>query len=371
MLAGSTRVTDKLPRASANSSSMSLAPVREYRLAAELRRSCWYVIAALPLLGVVLFWVQGFTEGLVNERPSPVGSAIVCLVFLSTAIAMAWPLLWRLRVDAQGISRRRWFWWDHWSWLDIASGRIRKQHPIALVDPGRPWWRGKLSIGYLQGGDAKQVIDRINEHYRLPPPPVVPATLTIRYGFRRSATFDSKGIHHVASDKSRDYGWREARYVHIERVEPLRRDFVNLVIALPDQELELRLVTSEGGTWPSWQGAAAEEINEFLHRHVPRGKIDVIIAGQLPKRREEVERALQKITKTQREARLVLAVCLCALFAWLMWIAIGRGVLAALGVGVAMAVFYGALVAFMLMDRAPHKSIAPLKARLAELSKTQ
>src|SRR5688572_13289601 len=116
---------------------------KEYSLAPELRRCCWYVIAAWPALAVVFFLVARFCAG-----RGPGDMAFGLALFSLLAVAPAALLRWRVRIDDQGVSRRLFWRWDVWTWADLASGRIRKLHPYKLLDPARPWWRRTLNLEF-------------------------------------------------------------------------------------------------------------------------------------------------------------------------------------------------------------------------------
>ena len=174
------------------------------------------------------------------------------------------PLRWSLRIDDQGIGRRFLFRWDVWSWADISSGRIEKRHPYTLVDPKCPWWRRKLSLEYMTRADISHTMEVINTYYQLPTAPQVPDILEIKYGAfrRRLARFDSKGVHLQGGRDMRQYLWSEVRRVHVTRMDPLRHDFKSLELVLPDREIELKLVSTQYGTHPSWSGATGEAVDK-------------------------------------------------------------------------------------------------------------
>ena len=132
-------------------------PHREYRIAAELRRCCWYAIFGAVGLMIVFYWTASCVRNLGGADTS-----VGCILFALSAAAMTLPLRWRLRVDAAGVARRRFFAWDLWSWSDLGSGRIRKVHPCTLHDPERPWWRRWLRLGWLAPDDLQEV-NTLNE----------------------------------------------------------------------------------------------------------------------------------------------------------------------------------------------------------------
>jgi hypothetical protein len=256
-------------------------------IAPDLRRSVYYVLASAAPLALSGFLVSRYVRG------EPVASAAGLSVFLLLAcMTMIAPLRWAVRIDHQGIARRRCFAWNAlWTWDDISSGRIEKQHPYTLSDPGRPWWRRNLHLEYVGAADIARAMSRINEHYRLPSPPQLPEELKIKLGVRRLVRFCANGIEVRDGQEYREYRWSEVRRVHITRMDPVRRDFKAMELVLPDREIELRLLTHEAAPG-SWQGATAEVINEYLAWRVPAQRIETDVVGERPARRSDVEKRL-------------------------------------------------------------------------------
>ncbi len=327
---------------------------KEYRIAAKLRRCCWYVIIATPGIICVALWV-----GRIVPKRDMVSLCIGCALL---AAALLLPLRWRMRVGPNGVARRLLFNWDTWPWSDFASGRLQKLHPCTLLDPERPWWNRRLRLGCMAADDIREVMAAINVHYRLPPPPDVPDRLTIKYGWRRSAVLDDKGIHLLVRGQPREYLWRDVRNVHITRMDQIRRDFASLLLTLPEQEIELKLISHQGGTSPSWRSATSEQINEFLLGNLDSDKIDISIAGEQPTKREHVEKKLEAARKQKREMVIIGAVFLTLIVGFLAWMAVDEGIFAALGMGAMLAIWPGSV--FVMMYRLQVKKVDELTAAL-------
>ncbi|NOX55209.1 MAG: hypothetical protein GXP27_12390 [Planctomycetes bacterium] len=315
--------------------------VREYQIAPEWRRTCWLAIVGLAAIGLTTYWIFRFVQ-----NRGPLETALPCLFYAICAVGAALPLRWRLRIDQHGISRRR-LGWDLWEWSDFASGRIRKRLWYVFYDPERPWWRRKLDLGIMAAEDRREVIAAINTHYRLPPPPKIPAVLTIRYGLRNSATFSPGGIRVANRGETHDYSWTDLQDAHITRTDPLRRDFVTLVITLPDREIALETMGQYGGASPRWRGATSEEINEYLFRHAPPDRICVSILGESLIRKTHIERKLRQVENTRREFRWIAIVSTPMLLAVLIWMATEEGVLRPAVLGALSFATVGALFIFM------------------------
>ena len=222
---------------------MQSISAREYRIAPELRRCCWYVVVAVPLLVAVAVWVERYLGG--GDLGYLFVRCVTLLVLPGTAACLL--LRWRLRVDGDGVTRRILWFRDVWTWETLASGRVRKLHPVTLFDPERPWWRRELRLSFLSNDDRREAFAAINAHYRLPPPPDLPETLTVRYGFRRDARLSLSGIRLSHGARWHEYRWDEVEEVHIVRMDPLRRDFRSLLVVLPQQEIGLKLFTPTRG----------------------------------------------------------------------------------------------------------------------------
>ena len=269
---------------------------QEFQISPELRRSCWYVIAGAIVIACVVYWTATFVQG-----RGPADVAAVYAVLAALVFAMIAALDWKLHVEGGGIRRRRWFCWDYWSWDDFGSGRLRKKHPHTLVDADRPWWRRNLKLEALASGDREAVLAVINANYLLPPPPPLPERLTIKWGnfFRRRAALDGDGIQLIVRGARKSYLWSDVRRLLITRIDPVRRDFTSLQLALPDEEIEWKLFTSEYGTHENWRGATAEEINEFLLKYVPPGSVATFIEGEPLKDREKITEDVARRGKGQ------------------------------------------------------------------------
>lgn len=302
-------------------------PLRFYRLAPEYRRSAIYAMVGLLVLAVATYWL-----GHIFLERDIEGTIVVCTVWCVAAMAMAIPLHWALRIDEVGVACRRWNGWDLWTWSDFASGRIEKKHPIKLVDPEKPWARSTLNLGYLAEADQEEVLHRINEHYRLPPPPPVSEKLSINFGFRRNLDMDAGELRLRIRGTVHFFSWKQVRRLSIVRVDPKRRDFAQLSLFLPDEIIELKRHDDS----PMWRGASAEELNEFLLAHVPPDRVDQSKAAERPARLEDIQRQVEEWSSRVRGAQICMAIGVLAFAAIIVWSAFDVGV----GKAAAMAASY-------------------------------
>jgi len=272
-----------------------------YLIAADLRRCCWYgIIAAIVIgpLAALAAVLEGRFETLTSAVLPPLTAAVAVAAYGSAG------LYWRIEVAENGLVRRRWLGQDLWTWDEFVGGRIRKGPVFLLSDATRPWWRRKLDIGLLDREDRRRVMDAINAHYPLPPAPALPESAKIRYRLNREATFDAAGIRHTAAGATHVYGWDAVRRVLIERHDALRRDFRTLDLELADPPATIELWNY--GANPNWRGATAEELNEFVFRHVPAEKIEVAIDGDYVASPGLAEKRLARLWKRDRELRWLL-----------------------------------------------------------------
>jgi hypothetical protein len=298
-----------------------------FRISPEMRKCAYYVLASAVPLALVCFCISRFVR---NENIVP--ATLRSMLPFTLCMTMVVPIRWSLRIDDQGIARRFLFCWDLWPWDIISSGRIEKRHPYTLLDPKRPWWRRKLSFGYMSAKDISRTMELINTYYRLPAAPPLPDELVIKYGnfIRKLARFNAQGI---LIQGTKAYLWSEVCRLHITRMDRLRRDFQCLEIVLPDLHVELTLISTQYGTNHNWRGASAEIINEFLERYAPADRIDKDVVGELPAKRIDVEKQLAKAIEKRRIPRLMLLVMVLCVPIFI-WMAIAQSVWKALFVGV-------------------------------------
>jgi hypothetical protein len=292
----------------------------EYGIAPAMRRSCWYVmLSTAPLAGVAYYVLR-----IVDAKDWPDMPQIPLFAILFVACLLA--LRWKLCVDNDGISRRRAMSWDKWTWSDFASGRIQKPGPCALYDPARPLGRRTLYLPWLAADDLCEVLAAINVHYRLPPPPDVAERLAIKWGtfYRNRVGLDDGGIDLLVQGKSAFHTWSEVRRVSIVRSDPLRRDFRFMHIEIDGKVIEWKVISGR----PNWQGATAEQLNEYCLNRIPAEKVAISTEYERADR-SYARSKLRDAEQSLRASTICTAICLPALIVCLGFMAIACGVLKA------------------------------------------
>lgn len=342
---------------------MASAFQREYAVAPELNRCCWYTIIGAILAGVLAVIVTRFVPG-APERNIPFLITVLSLFVAGMFILKGW----RLRLDGDGISHGLPLGWDLWSRDDLASGRIRKLRSNTLCDPKRSLWSRYLCLDFLANADRQEVLAEINKHYRLPPPPQVPEKLELRYGFRRSITFEKAGIQLKHGKAMRDLVWSDVQDIHVSRLDPIRRDFVTLVVVLPGEEIELKFNTHNGQKIPTWKGPDAEVICEFLSQSPARDRVFVAIATEAATRPCDAERDLATMKKNVRALYIIMGVFGFLFAVMFVWMSIEKGLFVATLFFTIMAVLHSPILfAYFFIHRLQQIRLAELVDLVAKL----
>jgi len=285
------------------------------KAAPPFRRCLWYICLSFVGLACLGGWISSKVIG------RPLDDVLVGVIFmLMISLSAALTLRWRLHVGTDGITRRRVFWQDRWTWSDFASGRIRKPEGsvAAFVDPARPWWRRHLRIGYLSGLDCSGVMKLINTAYVLPPAAEVPDEIVIWSGWERWQ-FSPEGIRLKSKSKNWEYAWADVQWLNMQRADEKRLDFQRICLELPDCELKLAYATHQGGRTPTWRGATAEVVSMMLTMYIDPSRVEILIPGTRPRRLEAVRKeyeGLQKRLRGTMRAYALMGFVLCAAIGW-------------------------------------------------------
>lgn len=249
------------------------------------------VIAALVFVGYFIAVVVGYFA---TPRPDQFPWGLVIVGAVVVTLAYNYLTRWRLCVTEQGLTRHRYlFGEDHWPWEDFTSGKIDKIYPMKLRDRKRPLWRRTINLQALADCDAPTVMQAVNWHYK-PAELELPDELQFKYGIGWVVTLTKQGIRLRVRTKLREYRWADVKRIRVFRQDPVRQDFFNLDIILPDEQIKLYVLIVDNRLNPSWRGAKAEEINQYLRQYVPSERWREQVEGDEITEAEDLEAELEK-----------------------------------------------------------------------------
>lgn len=307
---------------------IDIQPV-EFKLAPEYRRVAYYTAGTLLLVPIFaaalphLIGIPGDELPDVTTRiifPAVTGSLIAALLCL-------WVHHWRLRVDEEGIHRRRFVRWQSWPWSDFAEGHVLREGDwVTFTFPDSAIGNGALTLALLKGDDTKRIIELIDGVWKPPPMPETASQLHVRVlkGLR------ILGEIHLASGKIETewdgrihaYRWEELRGVSLERTTHSQQGFERLCLSLPDKDLELRVIKQQGNRRPNWVGADAREIVAFLMNHVPEERFRVAALHGPANSLADFEARIARTAKGERESRKIAWIVVGAFAAFGVWLAV-------------------------------------------------
>ena len=206
------------------------SPPALLRLAPEWRRVGVYLLVGYAAIVGTSVWVKTLDAYKGSWNYLVIVSCVLAVPCIGGAV-----LLFRqvLRIDQQGIWRRRMFRWDMWPWAAFASGAIRQADlQVSFVFSAKPWWYRYLHLTYLAPADREAVAGRIHQIWR-PPPLNLPDRMSIEYGIGHRLTVSPDGIR-VSRWRRVDqtYPWSDVKHVAVSRLDHSRRDFHRLKIVL-------------------------------------------------------------------------------------------------------------------------------------------
>jgi hypothetical protein len=340
----------------------------EFRMDPGLRRSCWYVLAAIPVLVAV-----GTYVGTHVERPNREGAAAMMIALAGGfALWMVIALSWRLRIDEEGICRRILWFWSRWTWEDFASGRIQKKSGGEFYDPER---RRSLKIGYLPRDVLPLAIDRINRSYTAPSAPPILSGLQFgkRFPFQPRGRMDADGIELESKDGSIRFDWSDVIRLRFVRSDPLARHYRTATLELPGSTITWAKAMSPVTQSSDGQFCTEEQINDFLLSQIPPEKVVVDREGMRPQCRRDIIERLQQLDRSHAELGKCLTICGVVFIAMLACLIYEKGLASGLLSGAFFAV---GLLAFLVpiywsVEREQHQIRTQLSCWLKELDELE
>lgn len=275
-------------------------PVREFRLAPQLRRCAAYWAAGWFLLTglIVALYLAG-------DVPGVRGPLYLSPMFFGPAV-LAWR--YRIRVDGRGVWRRRLFGWDLWAWDAFAAGTVREGvTPYSWLNSNKPWYWRKLSFAILADADRDWLMERVRQVWT-PPAVPLPEEIKIRIpGFPwRHIDLSPRGIvlWQEKDEQTRHYRWSDVVRVGVTRFAHWRRDFTRLELELPAGEPGAMLRGRPDGNRCNWDGSDAEVVLAYLRQYAA-DRFQVTAETGAPQTRDEADRRLRDLERKFRELRQV------------------------------------------------------------------
>jgi len=275
-------------------------PTGVFRPAPEWRRIAIYLV--LAFLVIIAVRVAMDQAGLIPPQGAADKMAMPVVLTLFTIVPSM--VIWRsaIRVDGEGIWRRRLLAWDLWPWEAFSEGKIRDKSSIdSFLYPDKPWYWRHLYLEFLTDQHRKTVHEIICK-VRNRPEIALPDEVAISFPFRRHARFALAGIQvwRGKQEPGLFIPWGEIGPIVLARVDHDRRDFRQLELRVPAGGGLIRLRFSYGS--PSWEGAESEVLAAFLQRHVPPQQFHVNALTGAPLDLAEYHRCIAIID--QNEAKL-------------------------------------------------------------------
>lgn len=280
---------------------MPTQDARIFRLKAEYRRCGIYVLVGAVLCLIVAISLVPMVQQFQPQAPGRGEWALIFGLFI-VAATVFWLILghWRLRVDHQGIARRRFWRWYVWPWEAFRSGAIKQGRTLGYyLWPEAAWtWRGLL-LELLDESDREEVDTLIKNLWIAPPEAELPEEVAFRI-LRTKVHLQAGGIKVRRGRTERHYTWKDIDRIVITRLEHDRRDFTRLKIELGEKPLEL--FVHQGN--PNWRGAEADIIARWFTTHAPEDRIlEVSLTGK-PSSKAEAEYRLTAARQATRKARI-------------------------------------------------------------------
>ncbi len=254
---------------------------RSFKLAAMYRRSLCYTGGSLVPLGIALTMIGPVqADGRVFAlHVSVLGVAITSSIAIAVCL---WANHWQIRVDEQGVHRRRLFRWSSWTWDDFRSGAIIPGKFRGVYKQlGKRLGTRTLRVDFLEPADGEFLASLCNRYCAPAPHPELPADMTLAYpkiGFNRTKIhFSRHGMDFQKGSTYRSYVWPDVQSVEVVKVSRLHRDFRLLTAQLPDREITLSVIMNQGDLVQTWRGPKADVVAAFFEAHVSEDRIRIKI----------------------------------------------------------------------------------------------
>ncbi|MEX2120939.1 MAG: hypothetical protein WD847_15215 [Pirellulales bacterium] len=256
--------------------------------------------------GAVLAWMAPGPRG-PGAAMAAGALLMVVAVLISTLV-----FRWRLRVDDQGIARRRLLRWDVWPWEAFRDGRVCKGHlldsyawgtrsPLLYYLTHRFINHRELCFGLIAESEQRWLVEICREMYREPPEPEPLNEALLHWWPGRTMKLNGAGIEFTrGKNKTISYPWSDVAEVRIDRLKHDRRDFQKLSMTLPDRKV--RLFVNDGQT--QWRGPQPEAILALVCRHIAPHRVLLVGRHGAPRSLREATVRLEEARRRARDLRV-------------------------------------------------------------------
>ncbi len=278
--------------------------IQEFRVSRQNRRlSIVYLVGGISVI-VTLLVARGYIR---PDTPIDGGTYIfLSLIFVGLPFGyLVVTFSWRLRLTKQGISRRRWFVWDHWPWEAFENGDIhRVDGSFSFEWRSQPCWRRTLSFVAIEASDRKLIRELCDRFWKAPPIGEIPEHIDVELaGWSSQMHMDENGIRVKRRKIEKVYTWEEVEEIRIKRISATRIDFHGLDIVLTDQTITLKHRHHEQG--PDWLGPESRIVAAFLRQHVFPGRIVIAHLTGPAKTRADVDARVELLRTKLKDANLI------------------------------------------------------------------
>ena len=277
-----------------------LSSIREFRIASEYRRCAWYVVIGFLLVAAVVYWLR--VQNLAPPQRRPQDLVVPFCFFSAFALGLLTIVYqWRLRIDAEGIARRRLGCWDCWKWEEFETGQVQRV-ASRFAAPSHPFWRRQLSLEFLAEPDRKFVLE-ICKHYFRPALEVLPTRLELRYRFRAQCHFDEEGVSIREGKANIVAPWTEVTEIRLVSFDHWSPGIRKLEISLPNRLIVLEHARVTGFVSSHVQSKVHELppiVEQFLRTYVRPGQLRRFALCGPPESIQEYEYRLMHLKKRRR-----------------------------------------------------------------------
>ncbi len=237
-----------------------------------------------------------------------VSLSVMCFILGILAVAPTL-LVWRsaIRIDADGLWRRRLVRWDLWSRDAFLDGKILDKSGAdnSFIYQDKSWYWRSLCLDFLPEEQQKylrEVIRGVRTRSEIQ----IPEEITISFGLRRRARFSPFGIQ-LWSGKEESVPiipWAEISPFKLTCTDHDRRDFRSLEFRAPANGKPILLTFEKGN--PTWRGAEAELLTAFLQKHTPSRQVEVNALRGPPSDMDEYQRRLADLQRDLRRNKILI-----------------------------------------------------------------